>query len=66
MVNDKVFNLDGNPTRRKFRVYCDHRGCKEFIIGKWGGGYACIQTKDGYFDWRNQVWNCDKHSVVKK
>ena len=67
--NDKIFNKDGQPTRRKFRVYCgynDKGKCKNFIMGKWGGGYACIQTKEGRFDWRNQIWVCDNHKDFKK
>ena len=64
-TNDNPFNKDGNPTLRPFRVYCDHKRCQNYIIGRWGGGYACVQTKIGYFDWRNQVWKCDKHSVKK-
>lgn len=63
--NCNVLNKDGQPTRRKFRVYCNHNKCENFIIGKWGGGYACILTKEGMFDWRNQIWNCDKHSKKK-
>jgi len=57
-----MFNKDGSNTKRKFRVYCDHKKCNTFIIGKWGGGYGCIVTKEGIFDCRNQVWLCDKHS----
>lgn len=56
-----MFNKDGQPTLRKFRIYCDKNRCKNFIIGNWGGEYACIKTKEGYFDSRNQVWVCDKH-----
>jgi hypothetical protein len=59
---NKMFNNDGQPTKRKFRVYCDHSHCKKYIIGKWGGGYGCITTKEGMFDSRNQVWLCDRHS----
>jgi len=66
MINDKVFNKDGQPTKRKFRVYCAKKRCKNFVIGKWGGGYACITTKEGNFDWRNQEFWCDKHSKDEK
>ena len=66
MVKDRLFNKDGQPTKRKFRVYCDHDRCKSFIIGKWGGGYGCITTKLGMFDSRNQVWICKKHKEKKK
>ena len=57
-----MFNKDGRETKRKFRVYCEHEDCDSYLIGKWGGGYGCITTKEGTFDWRNQVWKCDKHS----
>jgi hypothetical protein len=61
-----MFNKDGQPTLRKFKVYCDIKGCKNFIIGRWGNGYGCITTKEGSFDARNQIWLCDKHSNEKK
>lgn len=65
--NDGIFNADGQPTKRKFRVYCSHNDkCKNYIIGKWDGGYACIQTEEGMFDWRNQVWVCDNHTKEYK
>lgn len=64
----KQFNKDGQPTLRRFRVYCSisdwkpKTKCDKHIIGKWGGGYGCITTEEGRFDARNQVWVCDNHT----
>lgn len=57
------FDDEGAEKKKPFRVYCNHEGCKRFVMGKWGGGgYGSIMTKFGPFDARNQVWLCGKHS----
>jgi hypothetical protein len=63
--NEVIFNQDGQPTRRKFRIYCAIKKCKNYIIGRWGDGYGCMTTKEGSFDARNQEWRCDKHSKLE-
>lgn len=65
-INDNPFKKDGNPTRRKFRVYCEVGSCENYLIGKWGGGYARVRTEIGTFDWRNESWNCEEHKDRKK
>jgi hypothetical protein len=46
----------------EIRLYCWHKGCRTYILGKEGHNGSFTAETGQTADLRNQVWYCTKHS----